>query len=147
MLHILQIHLELEDGAVVIRRLAVFREQELDALSTRCIVCVAGRPWKSCRIYGRFFTNVTWKKRKNSEQNQPGIVFSNLIRQFWSADCSVFRARSKMNQSSFGMVYIGGLKMLSAHTIKMHRQGWWMRQAVSNEVLNEMRPRSEVVYD
>lgn len=44
MLHILRIRLELEDGAVVIRSLAVFREEELDALSTGCVVCVARRP-------------------------------------------------------------------------------------------------------
>jgi hypothetical protein len=44
MLHILQIQLQLEDGAVVMRSLAVFREQELYAVSAGCTVCVAGRP-------------------------------------------------------------------------------------------------------
>jgi len=59
-LHILQIHLQIEDGAVEIRSLAVFREQVMYALSRGCIVCVGlGRPWKTCRIHGCFFTNVT----------------------------------------------------------------------------------------
>jgi len=44
-LHILQIHLQIEDGAVEIRSLAVFREQVMYALGRGCIVCVGlGRP-------------------------------------------------------------------------------------------------------